>query len=131
MTILMHWGIYPIGGVASGRICPYSMPSRLVFFFILRKIFMWQFFQSWEQTSVGQNNRVFQKNSAYHLSFLAKVYTIKIYKQEPKKLVDLSQIFFFFIFFPDFALLAPSNFFKINFHIFVVFLCDQKRPKSS
>ena len=55
------YGNLPICGVAPVKICAYSLCSRLVVFLYWEKLFIWLFFQTWEQTHFSQMNRVIQK----------------------------------------------------------------------
>ena len=126
METLLNWWIFSICKVASGRGYRYSLPSRLVFVLYWEKYFCVIFFKAGSKQVLVRIIGWPKKNNTLHLSFLAKVYTLNINGQEPKKLIGLFiNIFFFSSWFHEILSGMPSQsklvymWIKIKFHLVI------------
>ena len=108
MTIFLHWWIFLIGEVASGRVWPYSLPSRLVFFLYWKKNLGGIFFKARSQ-QIWSEYRVIKKKCLEFVSSGNGVYP-QIYEGEPKKINWLfCKYFFFSSWFPEILSGMPTQ----------------------
>ena len=125
MTIFLHWWIFLIGGVASGRVCPYSLLSRLLFFSYWKNCLNGIFFQSWEQTNVGPNNRVIKKKLCFSSVFFGKgVYPQNLWAKTKKNSLPFWKYFFLLF------LISLNTFWNAN-SIWVRFNAEKKTKKKT
>ena len=102
MSILLYWWIFPICGVASGRVCPYSLPSRLLFFFIENTNLCGIFFSAGSKHVLVRITGLSKKNNVFHFFFSGKVIYPQNLRAGTKKFSLPFHKYFFLYFLSDF-----------------------------